>query len=302
MSLEPAAISVPTGPAGVVGVRILRGRQLVRGLLRDRTAVVGLVIVVLFVLIALFGPWLARQDPDAVDVTNALAAPTRGHLFGTDELGRDVFTRVLYGARTSIGSVVIATVIISLIGLTVGVVAGYLGGVVDAVVSWIINVLLAFPSFLLALAVAGILGASLLNVLVAIIVVWWPNYARIARGAVLVEREKAYVDAAEGLGASRLRIVGRHLLPNIVAPIVVLTTLDMGTILLGISGLSFLGLGVSPPAAEWGSMLAEGKDYISVDMSIMIFPGLAIFLLVLGFNLLGDGLRDLLDPRTRRVR
>ncbi|HET9051734.1 MAG TPA: ABC transporter permease [Candidatus Dormibacteraeota bacterium] len=302
MSVESATVTAPAPGGQPVALRIVRGRQLVRELLRDRTAVAGAVIVVLFALIAILGPWLAHQDPNAVDVTNALAAPSRAHLFGTDELGRDIFTRILFGARTSIGSVVIATAIISVIGLTVGTIAGYVGGVVDAVVSWVINVLLAFPSFLLALAVAGILGASLVNVLVAIVVAWWPVYARIARGAVLVEREKAYVGAAEGLGASRLRIVGRHLLPNIVAPIVVLTTLDMGTILLGISSLSFLGLGVSPPAAEWGSMLSEGKDYISVDMSIMIFPGLAIFLLVLGFNLLGDGLRDLLDPRTRRVR
>ena len=288
--------------AGAVALRVVGRGQLLRELVHDRTAMVGLVIVALFAVVALVGPWLAPRDPYALDVASALAAPSRAHLFGTDELGRDTLSRVVYGTRVSIGSTVGATVIISLIGLSCGVLAGYLGGVVDATVSWVINVLLAFPSFLLALAVAGILGASLLNVLVAIVAVWWPNYARLARAAVLVEREKAYVEAAQGIGASRRRVLVRHLLPNIVAPIVVLTTLDMGTILLGVSGLSFLGLGVSPPAAEWGSMLAEGKDYLSVDASNMIFPGAAIFLLVLGFNLLGDGLRDLLDPRTRRGR
>lgn len=302
MSIESLAVAGGDSRHRSLVLGVLRQGQLLRGLIRDRTALGGLLLVLLFSVVAVVGPRLAPYDPYAVDVTKALAGPSPTHLFGTDELGRDVLSRVLYAARVSVVSTVVATAIISAVGLVLGMLAGFVGGLIDGVISGVVNVLLAFPSFLLALAVAGILGASLFNVLVAIIVVWWPNYARIARGAVLVEREKTYVEAARGIGASQLRIARRHLLPNIVAPIVVLTTLDMGTILLGISGLSFLGLGVSPPTAEWGSMLAEGKDYLSVDATIMIFPGAAIFLLVLGFNLLGDGLRDLLDPRTRAGR
>lgn len=269
---------------------------LLRRLLRDRTAVLGLALVTFFVLAALIGPILEPRDPNQVDILNTFAPPTPSFPLGTDNLGRDELSRVLSGARLSISTVLVATIGIALIGLCMGVLAGYFGGPIDALISRVVDLLLAFPTFLLALAVTGALGPSLRNILIAVTVVWWAGYARIVRAAVLTKREEPYVEAARALGSPATYILRRHLLPNIVAPIVVLTTLDMGAILLGISGLSFLGLGVTPPTAEWGAMLSEGRAYISVDANLMFFPGLAIFLMVLGFNLLGDGLRDILDP------
>jgi peptide/nickel transport system permease protein len=273
---------------------------MLRGLLRDRTAMIGIVIVSSFVLAAALAPLLAPHDPNAVDVLHKFAPPSAKFPLGTDELGRDVLSRLLYGARLSIGTAVVATLGISFLGLFLGMLAGYLGGLVDTVISRVVDVLLAFPSFLLALAITGILGPGLGNLMLAVVAVSWAGYARIVRGSVLAEREKPYVEAARATGTSGWRILWRHLLRNIVGPVVVLTTLDMGAILLGISALSFLGLGVKPPTSEWGAMLSEGRNYLSQAPNMMLFPGAAIFLMALGFNLFGDGLRDVLDPRTRR--
>ncbi len=270
-------------------------------LLRDGTATMGAILVFCFVLATVFGPLIAPHDPNAVDVLQRFARPTLSHPLGTDALGRDLLSRLLYGARTSMVATVVAAAGIAALGLLLGLIAGYFGGPVDLLISRVIDILLAFPTFLLALAVTGVLGPSLPNVVIAIVVVWWAGYARITRSAVLAEREKLYVEAARAAGTREWRILSRHMLPNIVAPIVVLTTLDMGAILLGIAGLSFLGLGVQPPAPEWGAMLAEGKSYIGVAPAMMLLPGTCIFLLVLGFNLLGDGIRDLVDPRLRRA-
>ena len=280
---------------------VVPGRRVVlRGLLRDRTATIGLLIVSSFVLAAVFAPLLAPHDPNAVDVLRKFAPPSTAFPLGTDHLGRDVFSRLLYGARLSIGTAVVATLGISLLGLFLGMLAGYLGGLVDTLISRVVDVLLAFPSFLLALAITGILGPGLWNLMLSVIAVSWAGYARIVRGSVLAEREKVYVEAARATGVSGWRILWRHLLRNIVGPVVVLTTLDMGAILLGISALSFLGLGVEPPTSEWGAMLSEGRNYLGQAPNMMLFPGAAIFLMALGFNLFGDGLRDVLDPRTRR--
>ncbi len=280
---------------------VVAGRRVVlRGLLRDRTAMIGIVIVSSFVLAAALAPLLAPHDPNSVDVLRKFAPPSAKFPLGTDHLGRDVLSRLLYGARLSIGTAVVATLGISLLGLVLGMLSGYLGGLVDTVISRVVDVLLAFPSFLLALAVTGVLGPGLGNLMLAVVAVSWAGYARIVRGSVLAEREKPYVEAARATGISEWRILWRHLLRNIVGPVVVLTTLDMGAILLGISALSFLGLGVKPPTAEWGAMLSEGRNYLSQAPSMMLFPGAAIFLMALGFNLFGDGLRDVLDPRTRR--
>jgi peptide/nickel transport system permease protein len=199
----------------------------------------------------------------------------------------------------SIGTAVVAGLLIGSIGTMIGVLAGYLGGFVDGLIGRLVDVLLSFPPFLLAMAVLGLVGPGLQNLVVALVAVSWAQYARIVRSTVLVERERDYVEAARAAGASTLRIMRRHVLPNIVAPVIVLITLDMGIVLLQISGLSFLGLGVKPPTAEWGSMLADGRNYLDQAPQMMTFPGAAIFLLVLGLNLLGDGLRDALDPRTR---
>jgi peptide/nickel transport system permease protein len=273
---------------------------MLRGLLRDRTAMIGIVIVSSFVLAAALAPLLAPHDPNAVDVLHKFAPPSAKFPLGTDELGRDVLSRLLYGARLSIGTALVATLGISFLGLFLGMLAGYLGGLVDTVISRVVDVLLAFPSFLLALAVTGILGPGLGNLMLAVVAVSWAGYARIVRGSVLAEREKPYVEAARATGTSGWRILWRHLLRNIVGPVVVLTTLDMGAILLGISALSFLGLGVKPPTSEWGAMLSEGRNYLGQAPNMMLFPGAVIFLMALGFNLFGDGLRDVLDPRTRR--
>ena len=278
-----------------------RGRELWRALLRDRTAMLGLVLVSTLVAAALLAGLIAPYDPNEVDVLRRFTAPSLEFPLGTDNLGRDVLSRILHGARLSIGTSVVAGLAIGFIGLVMGMLGGYFGGVVDMVIGRVTDVLLAFPLFLLALGITGLLGPGLRNLTIAVIAVAWAGYARIVRSAVLAEREKPYVEAARAAGASGLGLLRRHLLPNIVAPVVVLTTLDMGVVLLAISGLSFLGLGVKPPTPEWGAMLAEGRAYLDQGPQMMLFPGAAIFLMVLGFNLLGDGLRDALDPRTRQA-
>ncbi len=277
-------------------------RHLLRGLLRDRTAVLGLVIVTALSLAALLAPVLSRHDPNAVDVSRKFLSPSRQFPLGTDHLGRDVLSRILAGGRLSIGSTLVATTAVALIGLVVGMLTGYLGGVVDILFSRLIDIVSALPTILLALAITAVLGIGLRNVLIAIVAASWPTYARVVRAAVLAEREKDYVESARAAGASTSRVFRRHLLPNIVGPVVVITTLELGIILLQISALSFLGLGVRPPAAEWGAMLSEGRTYLNRAPNMMLFPGAAIFLMVLGFNLLGDGLRDLIDPRVTSSR
>ena len=275
--------------------------RLLRVLARDRTARIGLVIVAVFVLIAVLAPVLATRDPNAIDVVNKFAPPSRKHPFGTDHLGRDEWARIVWGARLSIGTAVIAALGVAFVGVVLGTVAGYWGGLADGVISRVVEVLLSFPGFLLALAVTGIMGPGLRNLLFVMVFVSWAGYARLVRGLIVAERAKPYLESARATGVGNLRIVCRHLLPNISAPIIVLTTLDMGGILLGLAGLSFLGLGVQPPTAEWGAMLSEAKTYLGSAPQTMLYPGGAIFLMVLGFNLLGDGLRDVLDPRTRLV-
>jgi ABC-type dipeptide/oligopeptide/nickel transport system permease subunit len=275
--------------------------HLLRAFLRDRTGIAGLAIVSTFLFAAALGPLIDQRDPNAVDVLRKFRPPSSAFPLGTDHLGRDVLARLLYGARLSLGSTLIAAIGISFIGIVMGVFSGYFGGVVDTLISRVVDILLGFPTFLLALAVTGVLGPGLRNVLIAITASWWAHYARVVRSAVLAEREKPYIEAARALGAPTRRIIVRHLLPNIVAPLLVLTTLDLGAILLGISAISFLGLGVAPPAPEWGAMLSEARIYLGPAPNMMLFPGAAIFLSVLGFNLLGDGLRDVLDPRTRGV-
>lgn len=299
----PAAGTEPIDAASTEPLPTLVGSawDIPRAMVRDRTALLGLVLVVSTVCAALLAGVLAPHDPDLVDVARKFASPSTSHPLGTDNLGRDLLSRLLFGARLSIGSAVVAGLSTALIGLLVGMLAAFYGGLIDTVLSRLVDIVLAFPLFLLALAITGILGPGLPNLVISLVAVAWAEYARIVRSAVLAEQEKPYIEAARAAGASRVRLLIRHLLPNIVAPIVVLTTLNLGVMLLAISGLSFLGLGVKPPAAEWGAMLSEGRNYLDQAPQMMLYPGLAIFLLVLGFNLLGDGLRDALDPRTRRT-
>ena len=288
--LPPDAQRLAPGPIAV------GSHGLARQLVADRTALTGLVIVCVVVSLALAAPVLAPQDPATQDVGNRLQGLSLEHPLGTDYLGRDELSRLLYGARVSLlATLAIGTVILTM-GLLVGTLAGMAGGMVDGLIMRVVDVLLAFPSLLLALAIAGTLGPGLTNLALAIMLVWWCTYARLVRGLVLAVKEQPFIEAARALGVSPRRIALRHVVPNIAAPIIVLATLETARLLLGLAALSFLGLGVSPPTAEWGSMLNEGKDFLSDAPELMLWPGLAITITALGLNLLGDGLRDILDP------
>lgn len=271
-----------------------------RSLLRDRAAVVGAVVVLTYLVAAIGAPWIAPGDPNAVDTTLRYASPSWEHPFGTDQLGRDTFARVVHGARLSIGLAVATTAGIAVLGLSLGLMSAMRSRGIDAVIMRVVDVLQAVPGLLLALALVGLLGPSLRNLVIAIVMVWWAGYARLVRSMALSIRERPFVESARALGASELRIVVRHIFPNLIGPTVVLSTLDMGRSLLAVSGLSFLGLGARPPTPEWGAMLSEAKTYLVNEPMLLVYPGLAITLFVLAFNLLGDGLRDALDPRLRR--
>ena len=268
--------------------------------LRDPSTLFGLTIVTIAVIMALFAPLLPLQEPTDLDLKNRLLPISADHPLGTDHLGRDELSRLVYGARTTLGLASLSLIIIMSIALLVGAISGYYGGWLDTWLMAVVDLLLAFPSLILGIAVAGILGPSIVNVLIAVSVVWWAGYARVIRSMVLSARNRDYVEAARAIGASDARIVVFHIARNILGPFVVLATLDMGFIILGIAGLSFLGLGAQPPAPEWGAMLNESRAYMQTNPSLLLVPGLAIFTLVLGFNLLGDGIRDLLDPTTYR--
>ena len=276
---------------------ILTGTGVLRRLLRDRLAVVGLVLVTLVTLGALLAPVLAPHEPNAVNATERLAPSSWEHPLGTDELGRDTFSRILYGARWSVGTAAAATVVIMAIGIVVGMLAGYFGGLLDTVLMRVVDVLLAFPSFVLYLAILGMLGPGLGNLMIALVVITWDEYARVVRGLVLSLRERGFVQASLALGATDRRLMVRHILPNVVPPVVVLASLQTGKLILALAALGFFGLGVQPPTPEWGTMINQSRLFLQTAPALMIWPGLAISLTVLGFNLLGDGLRDVLDPR-----
>ena len=259
----------------------------------------GLVLVLVFAFVAVAAPLLAPNDPTLPHPGQGLAGPSAQFPLGTDNLGRCVLSRLIYGSRLSLGTAAVATLLIMTIGVVLGVVSGYYGGVVDSVLMRIVDVLLAFPSLVIALAIAGVLGPGMINAMVGLVSVWWVGYARVVRGVALTIRERPYIEAARTIGATNGRILRGHMLPNVVPPVIVLATLEMGQLILAIAGLNFLGLGAQPPTPEWGAMLNEGRPFLQTAPQLMISPGLAISLVVLGFNLLGDGLRDLLDPRLR---
>jgi peptide/nickel transport system permease protein len=259
----------------------------------------GLVGLALWVVVIVIGPFIAPYDPNAVSLTDRLLSPSATHLFGTDALGRDVLSRVLYGARLSLPTGVVVVLTGSLIGTSWGAIAAYAGGRIEEAMMRVTDVFLAFPAFILAMAIAAALGIGVASAVGAMVVVWWPSYARLARSLVIVQREQEYVLAARVLGYSPLRILVRHILPNATGPLIVLMTLDVGNAILTFSGLSFLGLGVIPPTAEWGAMISSGRLLIT-QWWVATFPGLAIVSVVLSFNFLGDGIRDWLDPRARR--
>jgi peptide/nickel transport system permease protein len=276
--------------------RSLLARRRVHPGLRQPLAIIGGVVVGAWVIIAIFAPLIAPSNPLAQSFTPSLG-PSWQHLFGTDELGRDVLSRVIYGSRVTLPIGLILVALAATIGGTIGAIAGYFRGPVDGVLMRLADLVFAFPPIILAMVVAAVLGRSLENAALAIVVVAWPSYARVVRGLVLNVGDSEYVQSARLLGASARRALFRDVLPNVAGPVVVLMTLDLANAILLLSGLSFLGLGAQPPQAEWGSMVSEGTQYFEYWW-IGTFPGLAIFTVVLAFNFLGDSLRDVFDPRT----
>lgn len=270
-----------------------------RRLRRNKLAMVGLSIVVLVILVAVFAPYIAPYDPTARVKEESSLAPSIKHLFGTDLLGRDIFSRVVYGSRISIEVGIVAVGISIIIGLFLGAISGYFGNVSDAVIMRFADIFFAFPYILGAIAIMTVLGPGVINIFIAIGVLGWASFARIFRGSILSIKNKEYIEAARALGASNFRIIVKHIFPNAFAPIIVYGTMNVGTAIIVEAALSFLGLGVQPPTPAWGKMLAESLDYIDIAPWMMFFPGLAIVVTVLGFVLLGDGLRDAFDPRLR---
>ncbi len=295
-ALPQPAIERAFTPSGAAPVR-----DFLRRLWHVRLAGVGLIIVGIVVLTALFAPLLAPYDPTQKNTRNLLKAPTFQHPLGTDELGRDTLSRVIYGARISLEVGVIAVGISLVIGVLLGLVAGYTGGATDAIIMRIMDGLLAFPALVLALAITAMLGPSLNNVMLAIGITGIPSFARLVRGQVLTTKRLEYVQAAQSVGASDWRLMLRHILPNILAPIIVQASISVAAAILAEAGLSFLGLGIQPPTASWGSMLNVAKGYLGRTAWLAIAPGTAIFITVLGFNFLGDAIRDVLDPRLRSL-
>lgn len=263
-------------------------------------AAIGVVLLAVFVVCAVFAPWLAPRDPAALDLHGRLLGPSAAHWFGTDELGRDILSRTLYGARISL-IVAVSVVGLSLaIGLVAGCVAGFYGGWLDtAITTYVMNAFLALPGILLAIAFVAFMGPGLGNVIVALAISGWVGYARLVRGQVMAVKEREFVEAARALGASDLRILSRHVLPNIIQPLIVQAAVGMATAVMAEATLSFLGLGVPPPAASWGSMLNDARSHLFDSPYMVFFPAMAVMLCVLSFNFLGDALRDYMDPRTR---
>jgi peptide/nickel transport system permease protein len=275
-------------------------RQIARRLLNEPTTLLGLGLLAVFTLLAILATFLSPYDPLFQNISASLTPPAADYLLGTDKLGRDILSRMLHGARISlrVGVVVVASA--GSFGALVGLLAGYVRGWADELLMRITDIFFAFPSLILAMAIAGALGPSLRNALIAVAVVSWPVYARLVRGQVLILREQEFVLAAQAVGVSTWKIILRHLLPNTLAPLLVQASFDMGATILSVAGLSFIGFGAQPPIPEWGVMISEGRNYITTQGWLTAAPAAAILLLVAAFNLVGDGLRDILDPRLRR--
>lgn len=268
----------------------------------NRLAVVGLTIIVCVWGVAIFAPWIAPYDPLEMDFNAILVPPSSAHWFGTDMYGRDIFSRIVYGARISVQIGFIVVGIGASIGTFLGSIAGYFGGIWDTVIMRIVDLLLAFPFIVLAIVIAATLGPGLINVMIALGSVSWLSYARVVRGEILSLKEREFISAAKAMGAGHLRILFRHILPNCVASVIVLATLQMATALVAAASLSFLGMGVQPPQPSWGAMLNEAQEYLRQSWWYAFFPGMAIVITVLALNFIGDGLRDVLDPKMRSVR
>jgi peptide/nickel transport system permease protein len=280
------------------GVNYLYILEVTRG---KKMLLTGSILIFGFMALAVFAPFIAPYDPDDVKVEKRLLPPGEHHLMGTDGFGRDIFSRVVFGTRYSLFLALVVVSINLLLGLMVGSIAGYFGGLIDELIMRIVDILLAFPNIILALCIVGVLGPSIQNLILALVALGWVGYTRVSRGLVLSIKEQGFIGAAKALGGSNMYIIMRHIIPNAFPPLLVLATLHVSHTILSIAALSFLGLGVQAPTPEWGAMLSEGKQFIFTHPHVMIFPGVAITLSVLSFNLLGEGLRDVLDPRAREV-
>ena len=271
--------------------------NLVNALKTNRAFAFASALVLLLILLALAAPLIAPYDPLAAEMKNAYLPPSPEHLFGTDKLGRDCFSRILYGASYSLSSVLLLVAVIFAVGTSLGVAAGYFGGKTDTVIMRISDMMISFPGMILAIAIAGILGGSLINAIIALTIVSWTKYARLARSMVLKIKKRDFVEAAVVNGGKPLHILSRHIVPNILPLMVITAASDIGAMMMELAGLSFLGFGSQPPAPEWGLMLNEGRQQLQTAPWLMVLPGLAIFVTVVIFNLWGDALRDVLDPR-----
>ncbi len=276
-----------------------RSHRIIFGFGKNKIAFIGLIIILFLIFVAIFAPFLASHHPYEQNLEKALLAPCLEYPFGTDDLGRCIFSRIIFGTRTSLQIGIIVTSITACIGIIMGLIAGYYGGLADEIIMRLVDIFLAFPGLVLALTIAGLMGPGLFNVMFALSLVGWMGYTRVVRGSVLAVKEKEFVETAKSLGANNLYILIHHILPNVIAPVIVMATLGIGHTILAAAGLSFLGLGAQPPIPVWGAMLNNGKAFMRTAPHLTIFPGLAIMITVLAFNFLGDGLRDLLDPRLK---
>ncbi|WP_397386731.1 ABC transporter permease [Paenibacillus sp. MMS20-IR301] len=298
MLVSTAAHSAQGSPAKPAAPA--KPRTLLSLLLHNRLAALGLTFILIWTIIAVIAPWIAPHDPYVTDMANKLQGPSASHWFGTDNFGRDIHSRVLYGARISIWTGLIAVGISFVIGVPLGGIAAYYGGRTGTVIMRLMDILLSFPSLVLSMAIAASIGAGLTSAMIAVGIVGIPEFARLMFGQTVSLREKEYIEASRAIGVKNTVILYQHILPNALAPLMVQATLGMGFAILTASSLSFLGLGVKPPVAEWGAMISEGREYIiSGQWWLVTFPGLSIATSILGFNLLGDGFRDVLDPRLR---
>lgn len=266
---------------------------------KNKRAMLGLWMVLVFIVVAIFAPMIAPYDPIEQNMEIMLDPPSLKHPLGTDEFGRDMLSRIIYGAQISLAIGTVGVLIAVIFGVALGTIAGYFGGWIDSVIMRIMDIFMAFPSFLLALAIVSVLGPGMVNVMIAIGIFSIPNFSRIARSAVISIKSKEFIEATRAMGGTDTRIIMKHLIPNSISPIIVLSTMRIATAIITAAGLSFLGMGAQPPTPEWGAMLSTGREYLRVAPHVSTIPGLAIMFLVLGFNMLGDGLRDALDPKMK---
>jgi len=278
-------------------------RQVVTVFTRDRMATIGLIVAVLFYLVAVFAPMLAPYPDEGAGKPNAQALtqpPSAEHIMGTDQLGRDVLSRIIVGARPTLFVPLLVVALAIMIGAPLGAIAGFKGGWADTLIMRTTDLFLSFPSLLLAIAITAALGRGLVNAALALVISWWPWYARLVRGIAVSIRQSDFVEAAHAIGLTKMQIVRKHILPNSITPIVVQATIDLGIVIIAMGGLAFLGLGTQPPKPDWGLMISEGRSVLLTSWWVATFPGIAIFIIVFCFNVIGDALRDVFDPRTRR--